>query len=488
MESENGIALGDENCAVVEKYVEESVPDLNIEGKNVDANIEVPTMNGVSEPVSKDEGINPSGGAVEVAASVPPGKNSKTKKDPPAPNNGVSKGKLAKDKPSVKGATPVSRTQRAILSQSLSFPARGARVHAMKKSIDVYPVKTEVKHTRGNATKAEAPFPSSRLNHQNRRASTGIHSNDENKAGGASVRRTTLASIPSIISSASMKSGSVSKPANSSYDVTRSVGQILSAVKTTLPIKEDDDAHSIASTTPGGRRSSGSAFSFRLDERAEKRKEFFTKLEEKIQAKEAEKNNSQAKSKENQEAEIKQLRKSLTFRAAPMPTFYKEPPPKIEIKKIPTTRPISPKLGRHKNSISSLNNPSEGGGTCLSPRLNREQNNSNKGLKATGEKDVTESKKPIRKSQHRLHSQENVAAKAEGKPSKSQLKVISKEEKESLKACTGETEESFQDQSEHLSECKDKIEPEVSVDQTKEPVVSAAPAPEIMPRGVTIGV
>ncbi|PRQ44252.1 hypothetical protein RchiOBHm_Chr3g0477191 [Rosa chinensis] len=487
MESENGIALGDENCAVVEKHVEESVPDLNIEGKNVDANIEVSTTNGVSEPVSKGEGINPSGGAVEVAASVPPGKNSKTKKDPHAPNNGVSKGKLAKDKPSVKGAAPVSRTQRAILSQSLSFPARGARVDAMKKSIDVYPVKTEVKHTRGNATKAEAPFPSSRLNHQNRRASTGIHSNDENKAAGASVRRTTLASITSIRSSASMKSGSVSKPANSSYDVTRSVGQILSAVKTTLPIKEDDDAHSIASsTTPGGRRSSGSAFSFRLDERAEKRKEFFTKLEEKIQAKEAEKNNSQAKSKENQEAEIKQLRKSLTFRAAPMPTFYKEPPPKIEIKKIPTTRPISPKLGRHKNSISSLNNPSEGGGTCLSPRLNREQNNSNKGLKATGEKDVTELKKPIRKSQHRLHSQENAAAKAEGRPSKSQLKVVSKEEKESPKACTGETEESFQDQSEHLSECKDKIEPEVSVDQTKEPVVNAAPAPEIMPQEVTI--
>lgn len=122
--------------------------------------------------------------------------------DPHAPNNGVSKGKLAKDKPNLKGATPISRIQRAILSQSLSFPARGARVDAMKKSIDVYPVKSEVKHTRSNATKAEAPFPSSRLSHQNRRASTGIHSNDENKAGGTSVRRTTLASIPSIRSSA----------------------------------------------------------------------------------------------------------------------------------------------------------------------------------------------------------------------------------------------------------------------------------------------
>ncbi|XP_009608539.1 protein WVD2-like 4 [Nicotiana tomentosiformis] len=404
MESENGVPVEEEKIVVAEKNVsvKENVSEktnANEEKANVTPNVKT-----------------------ELSGNVPKSKTSSQRKlasDETTKNN-----KMAKDQASLRGTAALTRSKKASISQSLSFPARGNSSDVMRKSIDVYPKKSDAKElkTKGfkNETSLSKGSSASSLNPKG--ISAGVLKNANANGGVATSRRTTIAAVPSLRQSMSGKSlpaGGSAKKATSEVSNDENKKPTKAAL---LPLKEDEDARSTtsSSTTPRGqRRASIAGFSFRLEERAEKRKEFLAKIEEKIQAKEEEKNNMQAKSKENQEAEIKQLRKSLTFKATPMPSFYKEPPPKVELRKIPTTRAVSPKLGRNKNSTSTTNS-SESGGSCLSPRVVKEQVKSPTALLSTSDNVTGVSKgKPIEtKKPTKSSSTAKTKAKAVGTKSK----------------------------------------------------------------------
>ena len=85
---------------------------------------------------------------------------------------------------------------------------------------------------------------------------------------------------------------------------------------------------------------------------------------------------------------------------------------------IPTTRPISPKLGRNKSSGGATHAKPESVTACVSPRVSNLQ----KKVHANGAKSTDTSQNPVKRSQSKLHTRDSVGCKSEEKSAKSKPK------------------------------------------------------------------
>ncbi|EPS70648.1 hypothetical protein M569_04113, partial [Genlisea aurea] len=117
---------------------------------------------------------------------------------------------------------------------------------------------------------------------------------------------------------------------------------------------DEEDNWSLASSTATSVRTAKItvpvAPRFSCLDRLQRRNEFYSKLEEKHRALDKEKFEYEARIKAKEQAAIKLMRRNMSYKANPVPSFYRDgPPAKVELKKLPLTRAKSPVFTRRKS-------------------------------------------------------------------------------------------------------------------------------------------
>ncbi|XP_041012408.1 protein WVD2-like 7 isoform X1 [Juglans microcarpa x Juglans regia] len=161
-----------------------------------------------------------------------------------------------------------------------------------------------------------------------------------------SVRTMTSASVNKLMKERSVKPQSEDRSTRTLLSNSVSAGITEDRKGQSLPI--DCSNSSSVSRSKARSPTISFPFTFRSQERAAKRKEFFQKLEEQINTKEAEKWKQQTMPKEKAHFDIKKLRQTTEFKAKlHEDSNHGSQSPSSPLKKSPRTKPQSLKLGRN---------------------------------------------------------------------------------------------------------------------------------------------